>query len=250
MMAIEDRFDHVADEYASFRPHYPEALFDLVAEHCTKHQLAWEVGCGSGQATAELAERFERVEATDPAPSAIEKAPRIPGVHFSVGRAESSPLADGTADLIASAQAAHWFDIPAFAEEVRRVGTPAAIIAVWTYDRCRIDSAIDAVLDHLYFEVLKGCWDPRRSYVDANYATLDFPFTEIRVVPPDIISEWTLDHLMGYLGTWSGVDTYKERTGENPLELIEADMRKAWGDTKATRTTISPVGMRLGRVHG
>lgn len=250
MSGIEDIFDRVADSYASFRPQYPETLFDQVAACCTHRDLAWEIGCGSGQATIGLASRFKRVEATDPAPSAIEKAPRFPGVRFSVGRAESSPLAAGTADLIASAQAAHWFDMTAFAREARRVGNQKAIVALWCYDRCRIDPGIDAITDHLYFDILKGCWDQRRSYIDAAYATLPFPFTEIQAEPPNIVMEWTLDHLLGYLGTWSAIETYRKRTGDNPLALVGADFRCAWGEPTTTRTTTCPVSMRLGHVHG
>ena len=142
MSGIEDIFDRVADSYASFRPQYPETLFDQVAACCTHRDLAWEIGCGSGQATIGLASRFKRVEAMDPAPSAIEKAPCFPSVRFSVGRAESSSLAAGTVDLIASAQAAHWFDMTAFAREARRVGNQKAIVALWCYDRCRIDPGL------------------------------------------------------------------------------------------------------------
>ncbi|MDG2422849.1 MAG: class I SAM-dependent methyltransferase [Phycisphaerales bacterium] len=250
MSGIEDAFDRVADGYASFRPHYPETLFDQVAACCTSRDLAWEIGCGSGQATTGLASRFKRVEATDPAPSAIEKASNCPGVRFSVGRAESSPLAAETVDLIASAQAAHWFDMTAFAREARRVGNQNAIVALWCYDRCLIEPSIDAVTSHLYKDILKGYWDPRRSHVDAGYTTLPFPFTEIDINPPNIVLEWTLDHLLGYLGTWSAAEAYRKRTGEKPIALIEADLREAWGDPATTRTTICPVSMRLGHVHG
>ena len=249
-MAIEESFDRVADGYASFRPQYPGALFDLVSSHCANRGLAWEVGCGSGQATAELAARFDRVEACDPAPSAIAHAPSIPGVHFSVGRAESSSLADGQADLVASAQAAHWFDMPAFAEEARRVAAPEAIVALWTYDRPRIDPELDTIQDHLYFEVLEGCWDPRRAYVDSLYTTLPFPFEEIEVSAPNITMEWTRDHLLGYLRTWSAVQEYANRHGEDAVECIEPELCKAWNDPDQPRLVQCLVGLRLGRIHG
>lgn len=250
MMAIEDSFNRVASGYAAFRPHYPAALFDLVAGHCTNRGLAWEVGCGSGQATVELASRFERVEATDPAPSAIEKAPEIPGVRFSVGRAESCMLPDGAADLIASAQAAHWFDMSAFSKEARRVGSPTAIVALWTYDRPRIDAALDSVIDRLYFEVLKGCWDPRRAHVDAGYSTLDFHFPEIDVTPPIISMNWTRDHLLGYLRTWSAVQAFAEREGGDAVSIIEPALCQAWPDMDHSREVQCRVGLRMGRVHG
>ena len=249
MMAIEDSFDRVAGGYASFRPHYPATLFELVAAQCQNRRLAWEVGCGSGQATRELAARFTLVEATDPAPSAIEKAPGIPGVHFSVGRAESCSLGDGTVDLIVSAQAAHWFDMSAFAAEVKRVGAPGSIVAIWTYDRCRVTPDVDAVIDDLYWNTLGGYWDPRRTHVDNLYASLEFPFTELHLDPPDISLAWNMKHLLGYLRTWSAVQAYMDRNNHDPVEGIEGDLLAAWGDPAESRELTFRIGLRAGHVH-
>ncbi len=56
-----DHFTAVAGQYAAFRPSYPDELFDWLASIAPQRKLAWDCGAGSGQATAALASRFERV---------------------------------------------------------------------------------------------------------------------------------------------------------------------------------------------
>ena len=63
---FKDHFSGHAAAYAATRPHYPAALFDWLAGTCSERRLAWDVGCGNGQASRALAERFDRVIATDP----------------------------------------------------------------------------------------------------------------------------------------------------------------------------------------
>lgn len=51
-MAI-DHFSRQAPDYAKYRPGYPEALFSWLADRTPGHDLAWDVGCGSGQAAVQ-----------------------------------------------------------------------------------------------------------------------------------------------------------------------------------------------------
>ena len=44
-------FSGVAREYAAYRPHYPAALFSTLAQLAPQHDLAWDCGCGNGQAS-------------------------------------------------------------------------------------------------------------------------------------------------------------------------------------------------------
>ncbi len=48
-------------------------------------------------------------------------------------------LPDAAADLIVVAQAAHWFDWPAFQTEARRVLRPGGVLAIWSYGNSRSD---------------------------------------------------------------------------------------------------------------
>ena len=70
MEPFKDHFSGVSQDYAQFRPRYPAALFDFLASVAPERNLAWECACGSGQATIDLAGRFQRVIATDASPQA------------------------------------------------------------------------------------------------------------------------------------------------------------------------------------
>lgn len=64
-MSFKDHFSGLAARYLAFRPFYPPSLFDYLAQCCPQRDRVWDCACGSGQATAALAERFENVIATD-----------------------------------------------------------------------------------------------------------------------------------------------------------------------------------------
>ena len=63
MAAFKDHFSGHAAAYARARPTYPDALFDWLAARCDRHDLAWDAGCGNGQASLALADRFRRIHA-------------------------------------------------------------------------------------------------------------------------------------------------------------------------------------------
>ena len=243
---IHKRFDRLADGYARYRPVCPPELVQQIAMACSRHTQAWEPGCGSGQITHLLAEHFQHVLATDPAASAIERAPQCDGVQFAVGDASHCDLPNHSVNLIVSAQAAHWFDMQTFATEVRRVAADGAVVAVWCYDRPRVSDAIDEVVDHFYFEVLRGCWDDGRRHIDTRYSDLVFPFDERQVESPNYTATWSIDDMLGYLGTWSAGDTFYEQTGRRAVAEIEAQLRSVWG--MGVQEVRWPTAMRLGVV--
>ena len=59
MSRFVDRFAFAAGEYASYRPHYPDALFDWLRHRLPHARRVWDCGTGSGQAATALAARFE-----------------------------------------------------------------------------------------------------------------------------------------------------------------------------------------------
>ena len=91
-MTFKDHFSRLAAQYAEFRPKYPGALFDLLARIAPSRGRAWDCACGSGQATLDLAERFEAVVGTDASAQQVAVAKPHPRVTYAVGRAEASGL--------------------------------------------------------------------------------------------------------------------------------------------------------------
>ncbi len=130
---FKDHFSEVAAAYAAHRPTYPAALVDLLARVAPARRLAWDAGCGSGQLSALLAGPFARVWATDASTEQLARATPHHKVTYSCAPAQASGLADGVVDLATAAQAAHWFDLPAYYAEVRRVARPGGIVALISY---------------------------------------------------------------------------------------------------------------------
>src|SRR5207249_7256547 len=137
---FQDHFSDKAAGYAAYRPVYPPALVDALAALAPGRGLAWDAGCGSGQLSLLLAQRFDRVIATDASADQIAHATAHPKVEYRCAPAEASGLADGIADLAVAAQAAHWFDLPDYYAEVRRVAPPRARAEERTAGpQCRFD---------------------------------------------------------------------------------------------------------------
>lgn len=245
-MAFRDHFSRQAADYAAGRPGYPDALFDWLAAQCDRRDLAWEAGCGSGQATLALARRFGRVEASDPSPSQLSAAPADPRVRYHEAAETLPALADGAVDLVAVAQAWHWFDQDAFAGEIARVAAPGAVFAAWTYDLPRIAPAVDAHIDALYAG-LGPWWPPERRHVEDRYAGLPLPGAPLDAPVLAMRAEWSLARLLEYLRSWSASAACLAATGRDPVEATEAALRRAWGDP-ASRPVAWPLTVRASRL--
>jgi SAM-dependent methyltransferase len=216
-------FSTVAREYANFRPGYPPELFAWLARISPSRDAVWDCGCGSGQASAALAEHFSVVYATDVAPEQIAAARPNARVRYSVAAAERSGLAAGSVDLVTVAQALHWFDVSAFYAEAARVARPGALIAVWNYPRPKFtDAELDRRFFAFYSEVVGPYWPPERRHIEAGYRTLPFPFDEIET--PEFALEliWNIDQLAGYVSSWSATARYRKALGTDPVPLLRA----------------------------
>jgi ubiquinone/menaquinone biosynthesis C-methylase UbiE len=245
---FHDHFSSFANRYADFRPRYPAAIFDYLASIVPRTSLVWDCACGNGQATIDLAERFDRVIATDASAEQIKSATRHPKVDYRVATAESSGLADHSIGLVTVAQAIHWFDFDRFYAEVNRVLTADGIIAVWAYGIDEVEGdAVNALAQDYYSNVVGPYWPPERVLVEQGYRTIPFPFTEISAPPIHMEMQWDLDALLGYCGTWSATNRFIKAKGFNPLERLEKELSEVWGERHRTRRVTWPLSMRVGR---
>jgi SAM-dependent methyltransferase len=244
-VTFKDHFSKQAAGYAKFRPRYPQELFDYLGSIAPTHQLAWDCGTGNGQAAIGLASVFDRVIAADASEKQIVNAQPHERVEYRVAPAENSGIDQAVVDLIMVAQALHWFDLDRFYAEIHRVLKPNGVLAASAYNLLHIAPAIDEVVNRYYYEVVGAYWPPERKLVE-QFADLPFPFHEIRSPKFKMTAHWNLDHLIGYLRTWSSTQRFIAAKGGDPLEQITHELYRAWGTAEETRKVIWPLTVRIG----
>lgn len=245
---MKDNFSTQADQYAKYRPSYPNALFDFLIKLVPGRQRAWDCGTGNGQVAEKLAKHFEKIDATDISSRQLQNAFQHERITYSVQPAEKTNFPANSFDLVTVAQAVHWFDFEKFYTEVRRTVKDKGVLAVIGYGLPRISPVIDQIIANFYYNTLDAYWDKERKYVDENYQTIPFPFKEVKAPAFENTLQWTFKHLTGFLGSGSAVQRYKKENGRDPVELIYEDLAKNWGEA-ASRPMIFPILLRVGRIE-
>ena len=192
-----------------------------------------------------MASGFDRVIATDASEKQIANAQAHEIVEYRVAPAENSGVGSKTIDLIMVAQALHWFDLDRFYAEARRVLKPDGVLTASAYNLLHIEPAIDDVVNRYYYDVVGPFWPPERRLVE-QFADLPFPFQEIDPPKFEMTASWDLDHLVGYVRTWSSTQRFIAAKGEDPIEQIADDLRGAWGQPGQTRSVSWPLIVRIG----
>jgi SAM-dependent methyltransferase len=246
--SFRDLFSDQSTDYARYRPKYPRALFQQLANGCETKDLAWDCGTGNGQAAVALAQFFKKVIATDPSEKQLAEAEKNDKVDYRRASAEASGLEARTTDLITVAQAFHWFDQPRFFAEVKRVAKPGSLLAVWCYELCYISPEVDAGVMELYKDILGKYWDDGRRLVEEGYRNEKFPFEELTPPKATMGLSWTFPELIGYLGTWSALVKYRKAHGEDPRAQVIPRLQRAWGDLHEAKSVTWPLSVRLFRV--
>jgi len=188
---------------------------------------------------------FDHVIATDASEKQITNAQPHGRVDYRVAPAENSGIDSEAVDLIVIAQALHWFDLDRFYTEARRVLKPNGIFAASAYNLLTIEPAIDEIVNQYYYEVVGPFWPPERKLVE-QFADLPFPFHEIDPPKFKMTQQWNLDHLFGYLRTWSSTQRFIAAKDSDPLEEITDELRNAWGDPQQIRDVAWPLAVRVG----
>jgi SAM-dependent methyltransferase len=248
-MSFKDYFSKQAADYARFRPRYPREMFGYLGSFAPSRQLAWDCGTGTGQAAVGLASVFDRVIAIDASEKQIANAELHERVEYRVAPAETSGIRSGTIDLIMVAQALHWFDLDRFYQEAQRVLKPAGVLAASAYNLLHIEPAIDEIVNRYYYEVVGPFWPPERKLIE-QFADLPFPFHEIDPPKFEMTAHWNLDHLLGYLRSWSSTQRFMAAKGTDPLDQIIDVLRSVWGDPERSRKVIWPLILRIGVNQG
>jgi len=244
---FKDHFSGHSAQYSEFRPGYPRDLFSWLASLCEERSRAWDCATGSGQAAISLIEYFDAVIATDASANQIADAIQVNGVSYKVAAAENSGITSDSIDLITVAQALHWFDIPAFQLEADRVLKAGGVLAVWTYGLIKPGPGLDETIAHFYSGIVGEYWPFERKMVESGYSQVQLPFAEISATQLEMTESWGIADLIGYLNTWSAVKAYEKDQGHNPINEVEADLLRQWGDADTKRAVKWPLLVRAWR---
>ena len=250
METFKDHFSQVAGAYASWRPTYPDALFQAIRAVVPARASVWEPGCGSGQATHGLAKRFAHVLATDPSAGqlaqhwAASAAAATGKIQLAVEPAETTSLGGHSVDVVAVAQALHWFDRPRFFAECERVLRPGGVLAAWTYQDLEFPADLLPAADAFRAQI-EAHWPPERADVDAGYAAYAWPFPALPSPALQLAADWNLSQLLGYLGSLSATARCKAGSGRDPVETHADALTAAWGEPARLRAMRWPLVLHL-----
>lgn len=200
--------------------------------------------------------------ATDTSMKQISFASKLPNIRYqhtpptmSIPELEHNIAPQGTVDLVTVAQAFHWFDHPAFFEQVKWIlRRPNGVLAVWCYINPRIDESIDAVFNG-YYAKSAPFWDPARRLVEQEYRSIDFPFEPVEGTDHTGPFEFeekklmNLDAYLTYLRSSSAYQTAKEKGVELLGDELIEEFENAWGEDKESPKVVRyPIFLRIGRV--
>ncbi|CAM6129986.1 unnamed protein product [Calypogeia fissa] len=257
----EKLFLKQVDAYAKGRPSYPAALFERLASLTQRHDRAWDVGTGNGQAAIMVAEHYKSVVATDISEPQLSLATQHPNVTYSKLSATPSPEelervvgAEGSVDLVTVATALHYFDLEKFFPIVKHLlRKPGGVFAAWTYSIHNVSPQIDELTVE-WHKLLKQYWGPGAEYAFEEYRTIPFPFEPVAAqegrVEPEFFNmekSMTLDNFWELWKSASFVQTAREHGFDILTEERVKATTKAWG-SEEVRIVTFPTALLIGTV--
>ncbi|NLR93539.1 MULTISPECIES: class I SAM-dependent methyltransferase [Flammeovirga] len=247
MKQVLDKFSSSSSSYKKFRPRYPDSLFEKIMEHVKDTNDVLDCGTGNGQATRYLSKNFKSVIGIDISKNQINNAESERNIWYLEGNANATRFKDESFDLITAAQSLHWFDLEAFNQEAIRLLRPGGVIALFGYNLFKVNPEIDEMISYFYYDVIGPYWDDERKILEEEYKNIPFDFEEIpqnEVV--DMVVNWDLDQLYGYLHTWSSVKKYmEENPTHDPVDDLFKHLKPVWGE-KSKHEVVFPVFLKVG----
>lgn len=243
-------FSRVASTYGTARPTYPAELFAWLASEAPGHDTAWDAATGSGQAAVALAAHVRRVIACDVSAEQIRHARPHPRVAYRVASAEASGLPDASVDLTVVAAAIHWFDLPRFYAEARRVARPGGVIAAWTYHVGHLEPPFDEIFLPFYRDVVGPHFAAGARLVDDRYRGITLPGEPLAAPGFVMTARWTVREILAFVETWSGVHAYREATGRDPLPELAPRLAALGGGEEAVHELRWPLYLTVSKLGG
>ncbi|MCP4539586.1 MAG: class I SAM-dependent methyltransferase [Chloroflexi bacterium] len=131
-------FSNRADNYAKYRPSYPQAVLECLRTECglTPTHVVADVGSGTGILSELFLKNGNPVFSVEPNDEMRKAAERLlshyPNLNSVNSTAEATTLPDNSVDFVTAGQALHWFDRPKAKIEFERILRPEShAMFVW-----------------------------------------------------------------------------------------------------------------------
>ena len=145
-------FGQQAEAYDRFRPTYPDAVIDELLGPVPAGLDVLDVGCGTGIASRQIAQRGVKVLGVELGPRLAQIA-RGHGVEVEIAAFEGWDAAGRTFDRVTSAQAWHWLDLPIATAKAASVLRPGGRLGLIWNAGCQPNDLADA-LEEVYASVV------------------------------------------------------------------------------------------------
>ncbi|HEX4020723.1 MAG TPA: class I SAM-dependent methyltransferase [Acidobacteriaceae bacterium] len=126
-----ERFSSRVEDYRQYRPHYPQAIVDLLARVCglSRDMQIADIAAGTGLLTEIFLTHGNPVIAVEPNAAMREACATLlthyPHLQCVDGTAEATDLPARSVDMVTVGQAMHWFDLVRTRAEFARILRPA-----------------------------------------------------------------------------------------------------------------------------
>lgn len=244
-----DLFSKQSEDYKKYRPSYPMDLIEFIVNLCVEKNIAWDCGTGNGQCAWHLADFFETVIASDPSESQIANAFKHPKINYRIEKAERSTLNSESVDLVTAAQSVHWFHLDSFYAEIKRVLKPGGVVAFWCYGLPSCCKNIDEVIHFYHDHTVGKFWQDENRLIDKKYATIPFPFNEVKSPVFTIRKEMDLENVRGWLKTWSATQKFADHFHHDPVPDVIKMLEPKWSNPSQTKLFEWKIHMRVGIYH-
>jgi SAM-dependent methyltransferase len=161
-------FDQQAERYDRCRPPYPRAVIDELLGPKPAGLGVLDVGCGTGIASRQMTEQGANVLGVEVAPRMAEIA-RNHGIEVEVSSFEDWDGAGRTFDLVISAQAWHWLDLPVSTAKAASLLRPGGRLCLFWSAGCHPDDLADA-LAQIYVRLFPTVGSPGFGYAASRPA--------------------------------------------------------------------------------
>ncbi|XP_058479300.1 putative methyltransferase DDB_G0268948 [Solea solea] len=226
-----------ASIYQTYRFPPPDGLRNIILQYLDNkkgqpHELAVDLGCGTGQNCQLFAPHFKEVVGMDVSECQLDEARAVqscPNITYRKGTAEELPFSHNSVDLLTAASAAHWFDQDRFLAEASRVLKPRGCMALLGYSDMSSKlhyKNCGEQLTHIFKEMKQTLMPHTNNRVavcenklEDLYAAITFPDKE-RVEYIEANQLISLRNLIGFIETWSAFQTYKKKDPKSARDLL------------------------------